>query len=106
MRKLSLTTFILIGLVLGVLTGVFVGERAEILDPIGNGFIRLLQMAVLPYFIVALPLGFGRSTGGGFVSTLSLVLQPLPASSSSEPTLCAARFQPASLRVVRSRAQT
>ncbi|MCO6043943.1 cation:dicarboxylase symporter family transporter [Aeoliella sp. ICT_H6.2] len=60
MRKLSLTTFILIGLVLGVLTGVFVGERAEILDPIGNGFIRLLQMAVLPYFIVALPLGFGR----------------------------------------------
>lgn len=62
MQKLSLTTLILIGLTLGIATGIFVGERAEALDPIGNGFIRLLQMAVLPYFIVALPLGFGRLT--------------------------------------------
>ena len=60
MRRLSLTTMILLGLVLGIFTGLFFGERVEILSPIGEGFIRLLQMAVLPYFIVALPLGFGR----------------------------------------------
>ncbi len=60
MRNLSLTSLILIGLILGILTGLGVGERAEVLSPIGDGFIRLLQMAVLPYFIVALPLGFGR----------------------------------------------
>ncbi len=60
MNRLSLTAWILIGLALGILTGIFVGERAEVLSPLGNGFIRLLQMAVLPYFIVSLPLGFGR----------------------------------------------
>lgn len=60
MKRLSLTSLILIGLGLGVLTGLLVGERAAALEPVGNAFIRLLQMAVLPYFIVALPLGFGR----------------------------------------------
>ncbi|MEW4454002.1 cation:dicarboxylase symporter family transporter [Bremerella sp. JC817] len=60
MMRLSLTAWILIGLGLGICTGIFIGERAEILNPIGTGFIRLLQMAVLPYFIVSLPLGFGR----------------------------------------------
>ncbi|QDU58612.1 cation:dicarboxylate symporter family transporter [Aeoliella mucimassa] len=60
MQRLSLTTYILIGLFLGIFTGVLIGERAEVLNPIGNGFIRLLQLPVLPYFIVALPLGFGR----------------------------------------------
>ncbi|WP_158265659.1 cation:dicarboxylate symporter family transporter [Blastopirellula marina] len=60
MKRLSLTAWILIGLALGIVVGIFVGERAQVLDPLGNGFIRLLQMAVLPYFIVSLPLGFGR----------------------------------------------
>ncbi|MCC9601188.1 cation:dicarboxylase symporter family transporter [Stieleria sp. JC731] len=60
MRKFSLTTLILVGLILGIATGLFFGERTVALTPIGDGFIRLLQMAVLPYFIVALPLGFGR----------------------------------------------
>lgn len=60
MKNLSLTTLILIGLGLGVFTGLLVGERAAVLEPVGSAFIRLLQMAVLPYFIVALPLGFGR----------------------------------------------
>lgn len=60
MRSLSLTTLILTGLSLGVVTGIVIGERAQILAPLGEAFIRLLQMAVLPYFIVALPLGFGR----------------------------------------------
>lgn len=60
MKRLSLTAWILIGLTLGIAVGIFVGERAQVLDPLGTGFIRLLQMAVLPYFIVSLPLGFGR----------------------------------------------
>lgn len=60
MHRFSLTTLILIGLGLGIFTGLLVGERAAALEPLGNAFIRLLQMAVLPYFIVALPLGFGR----------------------------------------------
>lgn len=60
MRKPNLTAMILIGLLLGIFVGVFFGERAAVLNPVGTAFIRFLQMAVLPYFIVALPLGFGR----------------------------------------------
>jgi len=60
MHRFSLTSMILAGLAMGILTGLLFGERAVLLSPIGDGFIRLLQMAVLPYFIVALPLGFGR----------------------------------------------
>ncbi len=60
MRRLSLTTMTLLALSLGILTGIFLGEPASILKPIGDAFIRLLQMAVLPYFVVALIYGFGR----------------------------------------------
>jgi Na+/H+-dicarboxylate symporter len=31
-----------------------------VFKPVGDAFIRFLQMAVLPYFAIALPLGFGR----------------------------------------------
>lgn len=44
----------------GILFGILVGEPAEKLELIGNAYISLLQMAVLPYFIVALIYGLGR----------------------------------------------
>ncbi len=58
--RFSLTTWILLGLGLGVVTGLFLGEHAAPLQPIGNAFIRLLQMSVLPYITVSLVAGFGR----------------------------------------------
>jgi Na+/H+-dicarboxylate symporter len=58
--KISLTTATLLGLGLGIMVGIFVGEPAKILNPLGNAYIGLLQMAVLPYFIVALIYGLGR----------------------------------------------
>ncbi|UCE90702.1 MAG: cation:dicarboxylase symporter family transporter, partial [Pseudomonadota bacterium] len=56
MRKPSLTTLTLTGLAAGVALGLFVGEYAAVLQPIGDGFVMLLQMAVLPYFFVTLVL--------------------------------------------------
>ena len=59
-RRIGLTSATLMGLGLGIGVGLFFGEPAQVLEPIGNACISLLQMAVLPYFIVALIYGVGR----------------------------------------------
>ncbi len=59
MTRFSLTTLTLAGLGLGISVGLFFGEYAENLQPLGDGFIMLLQMAVLPYFLITLILGLG-----------------------------------------------
>jgi len=58
----SLSTSILIGLVLGILCGIFFGEYCSFLKIFGDGFIMLLQMTILPYIVVSLILGIGRLT--------------------------------------------
>ena len=59
---MSLSTQILLGLGLGALTGIFVGELAAPLEIVGTGFVRLLQMTVLPYMTFSLVAGLGRLT--------------------------------------------
>ena len=44
---------IAIGVAAGVATGLFLGDAAAILQPIADGYIRLLQMTVLPYVTIA-----------------------------------------------------
>jgi Na+/H+-dicarboxylate symporter/ABC-type amino acid transport substrate-binding protein len=73
----SLAVQVLIGLALGAATGVFFGELAAPLGIIGQVFIGLLQMTVLPYILVSLTAGLGRLSyaeaktvalrGGGFI---------------------------------------
>ena len=58
--KLSLSTQILIGFGLGIATGIFLGEIAAPLKLVGDGYVHLLQMAVLPYIIIALISGLGK----------------------------------------------
>jgi Na+/H+-dicarboxylate symporter len=58
--RMSLSTQVLIGLFLGIVSGVFFGELVGFLQVIGNIFILLLQMTVLPYIIVSLIAGLGR----------------------------------------------
>ncbi len=45
---------ILVGLALGVFTGLFFGERAVALKWAADGFVKLLQMMVLPYITVSI----------------------------------------------------
>ena len=79
----STTRNILIGLVLGVATGLFFGEKAEVLQLVAEGYLRLLQMTVLPYVMVSLIAGIGSLDGARArrlfvrVGTLSLVLWAL-----------------------------
>jgi len=56
---MSFSTKILVGLALGVASGLFLGERAAPLRLVADGFIRLLQMTVLPYVTVSLIAGIG-----------------------------------------------
>ena len=60
MPRLNLTTLILLGLLLGILLGLFLGEYATFLEPVGDAYVRLLQMSVLPYIAVSLVIGVGR----------------------------------------------
>ena len=55
----SLSTNILIGLLLGVFIGLFLGEYARHLQIVGNAFIKLLQMSILPYIVVSIIAGIG-----------------------------------------------
>lgn len=59
LTQISLSTYILLSLILGVLVGLFFGKMVHPLDFIGKAFIKLLQMAVLPYIVVSLIHGLG-----------------------------------------------
>lgn len=62
MKKLSLSSKIIIGMVLGVATGLFWGEKVGWLDIAGTVFIKLLQMAIVPYIVASLTVGIGSLT--------------------------------------------
>ncbi len=53
-------TWIAVGLVMGVLTGLFFGEYCEPLELIGRAYVGLLQMTVLPYLVLSLVGKMGR----------------------------------------------
>ena len=60
--RVSLSARILIGLVLGIFTGLFFGESVAFFGMPGRAFLLLLQMTVLPYVVVALMKGIGSLT--------------------------------------------
>ncbi len=59
-KRLSLSSQVLLGLALGVVAGIFFGESAAKIQIVGDAFVRLLQMTVIPYIAVSLMAGLGR----------------------------------------------
>jgi Na+/H+-dicarboxylate symporter/ABC-type amino acid transport substrate-binding protein len=57
---MSFSRKILVGLASGVLVGVFLGERAGIFRIAADGFVKLLQMTVLPYVTISIMSSLGR----------------------------------------------
>ena len=55
----SLSQKIAIGLLAGVAVGLFFGESASILQVVADGYIKLLQMTVLPYVTISIIGGLG-----------------------------------------------
>lgn len=58
--RFPLATQVLLGLLLGVTAGLFFGEMVGFLHVVGEAFIKLLQMTVIPYIVVSLIGGLGR----------------------------------------------
>ncbi len=58
--RLSLSSWILVGAALGLACGLFFGEYAAVLSVIGDAFVRLLQMTVLPYIAIAIIANLGK----------------------------------------------
>jgi Na+/H+-dicarboxylate symporter len=69
---MSLSSKILLSLVLGVAAGLFFGEPMGVLAVVGDAFVRLLQMTVLPYVVVSLTAGLGHL---GYAEARSLALR-------------------------------
>ncbi|NEV65022.1 cation:dicarboxylate symporter family transporter [Thiorhodococcus minor] len=58
--RIGLSGQVIIGLVLGISAGLFFGESAAVVQPLGSIFIALLQMTVIPYIVVSLIAAIGR----------------------------------------------
>jgi Na+/H+-dicarboxylate symporter len=50
---------ILLGLIAGTAVGLFLGDGARVFEPVADGFVQLLQMAVLPYLTVSIVASIG-----------------------------------------------
>lgn len=61
-RRFGLAEQVLIALVLGLAAGIFFGEMAGGLKIVGDAFIMLLQVTVIPYITVSLITALGRLT--------------------------------------------
>src|ERR1700723_1648382 len=59
---ITLPQWIRIGAILGIPAGVLFGERTAILQPIGDAYGAMLQIAVYPYLLCSLMYGLGRLT--------------------------------------------
>ncbi len=53
---------VLVGAAAGILVGVFFGDGARVLQPIGDIYAKLLEVAVYPYLVCSLLHGLGRLT--------------------------------------------
>ncbi len=65
---MSLSARVLIGLALGIATGLFFGPLVGFLGIAGEAFVRLLQMTVLPYIVVSLVGSLGSLSYGDAAS--------------------------------------
>jgi Na+/H+-dicarboxylate symporter/ABC-type amino acid transport substrate-binding protein len=59
-KKSHFTTFIVVSLVAGLVAGVFFGDYAAPLKILGDAYVGLLQMTVLPYILFSLIANIGR----------------------------------------------
>lgn len=73
---MTFTRQILLGLILGIGLGLFFGEEVGWLSIVGDVYIGLLQMTVLPYIMISLIANLGRISwreGRGLLTTLIAV---------------------------------
>lgn len=57
--RLNLTSWILVGFILGILTGLFFGSLCSVMKPFGEAFIKIWQITILPSVALSLIVGIG-----------------------------------------------
>ncbi|MFD2167667.1 cation:dicarboxylate symporter family transporter [Thalassotalea euphylliae] len=61
-KKLSMSTVVLLSFAFGIVAGLFFGEKLAWMSFIGDAFIKLLQMTIIPYIMVSLISSLGGLT--------------------------------------------
>ncbi|WP_047381908.1 dicarboxylate/amino acid:cation symporter [Cetobacterium sp. ZWU0022] len=75
MKKLSSSTTIIISMVLGIVSGIFLQEKAIIFAPLGDLFLKLITMLIVPLVFFNIILGaisLGKTKSAGKVGFLTL----------------------------------
>ncbi len=57
--RLNLTSWILAGFILGILTGLFFGSLCSVMKPFGEAFVKIWQITILPSVALSLIVGIG-----------------------------------------------
>ena len=71
-KDLALWKKITVGLVAGIIVGVIFGEKAEVLKPIGDVFIRLIRMIIIPLIYISIVIGMTSINDNASLSRISL----------------------------------
>ena len=58
MKKISNSTLILIAMVLGIVAGFFLGEKGAMFAPLGDIFILLIKMVIIPLIFFCIISGY------------------------------------------------
>lgn len=75
MKKINESMQVLIAMVLGVLAGIILGEKASIFAPLGDIFIGLIKMLIIPLILVSIILGaaaLGKTKSAGKVGIFTI----------------------------------
>lgn len=75
MKKINESMQVLIAMVLGVLAGIILGEKANIFAPLGDIFIGLIKMLIIPLILVSIILGaaaLGKTKSAGKVGIFTI----------------------------------
>ena len=75
MKKINESMQVLIAMVLGIVAGVVLGEKASIFAPLGDIFISLIKMLIIPLILVSIILGsaaLGKTKSAGKVGIFTI----------------------------------
>lgn len=76
MKKISGSTLILIAMVLGIVAGFFLGEKGTVFAPLGDIFILLIKMVIIPlifFSIISGAAALGQTKSAGKVGIVTIV---------------------------------
>ncbi|MDD1752239.1 MAG: cation:dicarboxylase symporter family transporter [Methanotrichaceae archaeon] len=78
--KLGFTTQVFASIIAGAICGLFLGEKAQILSPIGDIFIKLMQITIIPSIVISIITGIGsinKADAKGFLKKVGLIMMLL-----------------------------